>query len=182
MKKIILLAGHAQNGKTTSAKFIKEYFEAKNKPCTIASFASHIKKILKDYYGWNGVKDDWARDKLQWLGTERIRIEMNNPNFHVNKTCEEIKIVEDDFDYIIVDDWRFVGEYEVPEELFGKSRVIKIKIIRDEFKSPLTLEQQNHASETALDNYNDYDYTIVATNESELRKNIYYVCNIIDQL
>lgn len=179
MKRIILIGGKALNGKSTTAKMMKETLESKGNTCAIAFYASHIKKMLREYYGWDGIKNDWARNKLQYLGTERIRVELNMPDFHVAKTCEEISIVQDDFDYIIIDDLRFVNEIEYVKKMFLGYDVLVFKVVREDFATTLTEEQQNHPSEIALDGYRDWDLVIKTKNLEELKEEVERICELI---
>ncbi len=61
----------------------------------------------------------------------------------------------DEWDYVIVDDCRFANELE---RWIGFN-TINLRVNRLNFQSPLTLEQQNHISETELDSY-EFDYVI----------------------
>lgn len=177
MKKIILISGQAQHGKTSTAQILKEKFEEKGNRVIILPFAKYIKQILKDFYGWDGVdKSDMWREKLQWLGTEKIRMEMKRPNFHVDRICDDIKIVEDDFDYIIIDDCRFINEAYITKGNFP-GKVYHIKVDRLGFESPLTEEQRNHPSERGMDGYVDYDNLIYAENGLDnLKREVLIYC------
>lgn len=159
MKKMILLSAQATGGKTTFANMLKEQLEAKGKKVCIMRYASNIKRILTDFYGWKGEKTDYWREKLQNLGTEIIRIKMNRPMFHVQRVCEDIEIIQDDFDYVIIDDCRFPNEIKYPEAVFG-DKVLTVRLHRLNYESPLTPEQQAHPSERALDGYTNYDKEI----------------------
>lgn len=162
MKKIILISGKAGHGKDETAKILKSIFEERGDGVAVTHYAKHIKDIMREFYNWNGIKDEWARDKLQWMGTEKIRIEMNNENFHVRRTCENIDIVQDDFDYFLIADCRFPNEIEFVKNYFGEENVYTVRVQRLNYESSLTKEAQNHVSETSLDDYNDWSYKIVA--------------------
>lgn len=179
MEKIILISAKAQHGKDTLASYMQDYMESHDFECVTTRYASHIKRILTEYYGWNGIKDEWARNKLQWMGTEKIREEMNNPNFHVNRTAEEIEIVQDDFDFFFIPDTRFKNEIIEMRNKFGRENIVVIRVIRTDFESTLTEEQQNHQSEIALDDWTDWDYIITAKNLTELSNQGEKICNEI---
>ncbi len=68
----------------------------------------------------------------------------------------------DEWDYVIVDDCRFANELE---RWIGFN-TINLRVNRLNFQSPLTLEQQNHISETELD---DYKFDYVINSESGLK-------------
>lgn len=178
MKNVILLAGKAQNGKTSSAKLMSEYLESKGYKCATTAFARHLKSIMKDFYGWDGVKTEESRTQMQKLGTEKIREGMNMPNFHAIRTCEDIKIIEDDFDFVFVDDLRFPNEISIPKEYFG-DKVITVRVIRTDFDNGLTKEQQSHKSETQLDDYDEWDYQFIASDIKGLKEVCDTLCNIL---
>ena len=55
-----------------------------------------------------------------------------------------------DWDYVLVPDTRFPNEVDMMKNKFGAEH---IRVVRPNFESPLTVEQQNHPSEVALDDY-----------------------------
>lgn len=151
MKKLILISGKAMHGKTTFANYLKKHLEEHGKRVCIVNYASHLKNIAKAYYGWDGKdKSEKWRNLLQQLGTDRIRVQMNKPFFHAHRMCEDIEIIQDDFDYIISDDMRFKNELYYPMAYFP-NKVMTVRVHRYNFVSPLTKEQQLHASEIDLD-------------------------------
>ena len=91
------------------------------------------------------------------MGTEIIRESMNKPNFHVGRVCEDIHIIEQDFDYIIIPDCRFTNEVYYTKAEFDDA--IAVRINRPNHVSKLTEEQLNHPSEVDLDDFN-FDMTI----------------------
>lgn len=172
MKKIILVSGKAGHGKDQTATFIKELLEENNNRVAITHYAKHMKDMMYELYNWNGVKDTWARQKLQWMGTEKIRIAMGMPDFHVNRTCENIDITQEDFDYYIIPDCRFPNEIEFVKDYFGEDNVMSVRVSRLNYESLLSPEAQLHPSETSLDHWDEWDYKIVALdNDLEGLKN-----------
>ena len=165
MKKIILFSGKAENGKTTAARYLKEILEKRGEKVVITRYAYYLKDLAKRYCDWNGQKDEAGRKLLQVLGTDIIRQKLNKPNFHVGRICEDIEICQDYVDYVLIDDARFENEIYYPKAMFG-DKVVTAKIYRTSpgFESHLSKEQQEHPSETALDNFTSYDYTIEAEN------------------
>ena len=155
MKQIFLISGKARSGKDSTANFLKEKLNGKT---LILHNADFLKMIAQKYMGWDGTKDDHARTLLQWLGTDRVRIELNKPLFWVEKVCDAIEIVEDKYDYFCVPDCRFVNEVYLPKARFPRLAT-SINIIRNNFDNGLTEKQKNHPSETSLDNFN-FDYVI----------------------
>ena len=171
MDKIILISGKAEHGKDLSASILKEYLEQKGKRVVITRYALGLKEMAKTYCGWDGNKDDKGRELLQKLGTDKIRKEMNLPNFHVTRLMEDILICQDYFDYVIVPDCRFPNEVEVPKAMVGKDKVIDIRVTRLNHISKLNEKQMRHESEIALDDYK-FSHYIEAENEEQLREKL----------
>lgn len=155
MKNIILISGKARSGKDTSADYIKKQLENKGYKVAEDMFAKYIKGYLKDYYKWDGVtKDDNVRNKLQQLGTEKIKEELNYKSFHAKRLSEDFQIIQEDFDYFLVSDTRFPDEIYIMKAMFGDNIVKTLRIERQkDFTGGLIEERLLHKSETALDNF-----------------------------
>ncbi len=127
------------------------------------AYADLLKHICKKYFGWDGQKDLFGRTLLQAMGDGAREI---NLNYWVNYLIGFINVFKHlvSWDYVIVDDCRMSNEITRWDEEWDTTAV---RVERLNFKSPLTLEQQTHISETALDFYN-FDYII--TSESGLNK------------
>ena len=166
MKKMILISGKAENGKTTTAEFLKSKLEALENKVVITRYAYYLKDLATRYCGWNGTKDEAGRELLQQLGTDIIRQKLNKPNFHVGRICEDIEICQDYIDYVIIDDARFPNEIYYPKAMFG-DKVVSVRVNRKNHKSSLTSEQQKHISEIALDDFN-FDFKIEAEDINSL--------------
>lgn len=174
IKKIILISGKARHGKDSTAKILKNKLLGKT---LIISYADYLKFICQKYLNWNGNKDEEGRNILQQFGTDIVRIKKNKKNFWVDAVCNLIEVLEDEFDYFIIPDCRFINEMDIPRLLF--KNVITLRVERLNYKSELTIDQQNHISETQLDNYR-FDYIIRSENgldklEQEINKFIKYM-------
>jgi len=159
MKQVFLISGKAQHGKDSTAKFLKEKLNGKT---LILHFADYLKLIAKSYLGWSGEKDAEGRTLLQWLGTDRVRIELNRPLFWVESVCDAIEITSNKYDFFCVPDCRFPNEVYYPKARFP-GLATSINIIRNNFDNGLSKKQKNHLSETSLDNFN-FDYVIESEN------------------
>ena len=158
--KIILLSAKARHGKDTFAKMLKEELEKQGKTVVIDRFAKYIKGYCKQL-GWDGItKDEYWRDKLQQLGTEVIKQQLNYKCFHGLRLAEDIQIIGKVFnvDYFIISDTRFRDEIYAIKSMFPDS-VITIRIERPNFDNNMG-ELNNHISECDLDNF-DFDYFVV---------------------
>ena len=156
MEQVFLISGKAYHGKDSTAKFLKDKLpEGKT---LILHYADYLKLIAKMYLGWSGQKDEEGRNILQWLGTERVRLELKRPLFWVKSVCDAIEITSDKYDYFCVPDCRFPNEVYYPKAAFS-GKVTTIKVVRTNFASTLTEEQKRHPSEVALNGF-VFDYTI----------------------
>ncbi len=156
---IFLISGKARNGKDSVADIMMKKLDGKS---TKIAMADYLKYIAKRHYGWSGEKDEDGRSLIQYLGTERIREELNWDTFHVERVCQDIKIIENRFDYVFIPDVRFRNEVYYTQAKFPDN-VTTIHVERLDFKSPLTEEQQNHRSERDLDGFT-FDYNIKSGN------------------
>jgi len=185
MEKVILISGKALNGKDAFASLVKENLEQRGKKVAVTHFAKYIKNTLIDFYdaktiGGNYntiVKDDFVRTKLQELGTEVIREEMKYPLFHVQRACEDIDIIKNDFDYIIIPDCRFWNEVDFTKAYFPRN-VIDVRVKRLNFVSTLSEKQQNHPSETDLDDY-PFSWILEAEDLQKLKEEVDYFVKFI---
>ena len=156
---IFSISGAARNGKDSVADIIMEKLDGKSIKIAMADY---LKFMAKKYYNWDGEKNQKGRTILQQLGTERIREELCLDTFHVERVCQDIKIIENRFDYVFIPDVRFRNEVYYTQAKFPDN-VTTIHVERLDFKSPLTEEQQNHRSERDLDGFT-FDYNIKSGN------------------
>lgn len=146
--KIITISGHAQNGKDTIAKMIKDNLEFDGNKVLLTHFADLLKYICRSFFDWNGEKDEAGRHILQYVGTDVVRKKM--PDFWVDFILSILKLFNKEWDYVIIPDTRFPNE--ISKFVDNGFDVTHIRVERTNFESPLTKEQQQHPSETALDN------------------------------
>ncbi len=153
--KIYVICGKARHGKDTTALAIKKAY--KDKKVINLSYGSYIKEFAKNISDWDGRDETKPRELLQHLGTEVIRNKIDK-DFFIKRLCNDIRVYSYYFDVITISDARFPDEIITPKKLFDD--VIAIKVIRNNFDTNLTNEEQKHSTETALDDFNDYDYVI----------------------
>lgn len=145
--KIIVISGKAQHGKDTTAIYLKEQLEDNGERVLITHYGDLVKYVCKTFFGWDGEKDEAGRRILQYVGTDVIRAEF--PDYWVNFISEILKLFPNEWDYVLIPDCRFPNEVE--KLIADGHDVFHIRVVRPYFQSPLTAEQQNHPSETALD-------------------------------
>ena len=173
MKQIFLISGKAQHGKDSAAQILKKYLHGHS---LILHYADYLKYIAKEYMEWNGLKDESGRTLLQKLGTEKVRMELKWPMFWVERVCDVIEILQNDYEYFLVPDMRYINEMFYPKARFP-NMVTSIRVKRFNFENDLTLEQRNHISETELENY-PHDYYIQSSSgvdnlDIEIKRFIY---------
>lgn len=152
--KIICISGKAQNGKDATAKLLEEALGGEYK-VLIVHYADLLKYICRQFFGWDGQKNDTGRTLLQYVGTDVIRKKC--PEYWVEFVVSVLKLFPGKWDYVIIPDCRFPNEIETMRE--SGFDVTHVRVVRDGFLSPLTEEQQKHPSETALDDF-PVDYII----------------------
>lgn len=165
--KIILLSGKARSGKDSAANIIKAKLEAKGKKVLIAHYGDLIKYTCKTFFDWNGEKDEQGRTLLQEVGTDKIRAKY--PDFWVDYIRDILSIFESEWNYVLIPDTRFPNEIDLMKNTFDD--VTSVCVVRTNFISPLTEEQRNHKSETALDD-RIFDYYLVADNLEKLERKV----------
>lgn len=145
--RVICISGKARHGKDTSACILKEILEEKGNKVLIAHYGDLVKYICKTFFDWDGEKNVNGRSLLQRIGTDVIR--KQQPDYWVSFISDILKFFDGEWDYVIIPDSRFPNEIDY---LKGHGfNVVHMRVIRQNFVSPLTEEQQNHPSETALD-------------------------------
>ena len=156
MRNFICISGKAQNGKDTSAEIFKNELVIRGHSVLVIHQADLLKYICKAFFNWNGEKDEAGRTLLQQVGTNVIR--KVEPDFWVDFIAKVTVFFRDTWDYIIIPDTRFPNELEKLKA--NDANVFHVRVIRKDFKSPLTEEQQRHPSETALDGI-ESDFTLI---------------------
>ncbi len=158
-KRLYLICGKAEQGKSITSTFIKEIYQTKNQKVVILDHVKYLKDYIKDYFDWDGRNETKPRALMQQLGTELIRQKLNKPYFFINRLKEDIEILSYFFDIIIVDNIRLKVEIEKQQAAFDD--IIAIKVTRPDFKNKLTSNENKHLTEIDLDDYEKFDYTII---------------------
>lgn len=165
---VVLISGKAGHGKDTFASFFKERAEQDGKKVLIIKYGDILKYVLKQYYNWDGNKDEAGRKLLQSVGSNVFRV--NNPDTWVNCVINIVKGFGSTYDYVLVPDVRFHNEITMwMGELidFTTVRVNRYNADGTLFDNPnLTPEQKKHPSEVTLDDY-IFDYVV---NNFELKE------------
>lgn len=160
--KVIAVSGRARHGKDTVANILQKQLEEDGHRVLITHYADLLKYICTTFFNWNGEKDEAGRTLLQYVGTDVVR--KNNPDYWVDFVADILNYFEDQWDYVVIPDTRFPNEFNRLKE--RGLDAVHLRVVRPDFISPLTKEQQAHPSETALDDVKP-DFYIV--NDSDLK-------------
>ena len=174
---IFIVAGKSNAGKDTTCEFINSYVKRKGLKSINLQFSSYVKMYAKNITNWSGSEDDKPRTLLQILGTEIIRNQIDR-KFFIKRIIEDIKVYSYYFDVITISDARFPDEINDVVNCFDS--VYKIGLARPNFISKLDKEQKVHATELALDGYNDFDYYII--NDGSIDELNNKIISIIDEV
>lgn len=174
MTHFILCSGVARAGKDTSAEIIKDNLEVRGYRVLITHYADLLKFICKNFFGWNGEKDEAGRTILQHVGTNCIREQ--DPDYWVDFVVNLIRMFPDRYDYVVIADVRFPNEIDrIFDAGFSATHV---RIVRPDYENQLTEEQKNHQSETALNDIKP-DFVIKNTTISALKRQLQTLCDAL---
>ncbi len=165
---VYLICGKARSGKDTLAGYLKKELESRGKKVCTVHLVNSLKDMVYHYFGWDGNDETKPRELLQKLGTDIIRNEMHKDMFFINRTLEDMEIISRFYDTFIIPDCRLPIEIKSIKFKYPDTKVIKV--IRDGFESELTDTEKSHITETALDNYSDFDVYVHNTTLESLEK------------
>ena len=141
------MSGKARSGKDTAADVILKKYNG-----IPFAFADDVKKIAYNHFGWHGEKDELGRKLLQDIGTTGRNY---NRDLWANKTVDMIQewsLQSSGNQLAVVTDTRYPNEIQRIKHEF--TDVVTIRITRD------SVEKLKHPSETALDQWTDWDYLV----------------------
>ena len=176
---IILIAGKSGSGKTTIANYLKKLFEEEGKKVILSPYTKYLKKYIEEITGEAISEENKPRELLQKISSDLIKEKLGKNNFFIDRQIEDIEIYSYFSDIIIIPDVRFPNEIEVIQEKFNN--VFSIGIIRENYQTNLTKEQQKDITETSLDNYQKYDYLIENNNNTNLLKEAEKIKSLLER-
>lgn len=164
---LIGISGKAYSGKDTMGKYLINKYNFKRK-----ASADALKRIARNIFGWNGVKDEKGRRFLQELATT---VRNFDPDFWINIVLNEIKqesLSSKNSKYVITD-LRYKNEAELLKSLGGMLIRVEGSYTNMTTISP---DLAIHTSEIDLDNYNNFDYVLKNNTSFEnLYKNLDHI-------
>lgn len=159
---VVLFSGKAGAGKDTVADEVCKQLQAQGYSTVVMHYADLLKFICSKYFGWDGNKDEKGRSLLQRVGTDVIR--KQEPDYWVCFIRHLLQLFPNEWDYVLIPDCRFENEISYMAEIFP---TMYIRVVRADYISKLTIEQQEHSSETALD---VIEPDIIFNNDSSLEE------------
>ncbi len=171
--KIYIIAGRAKCGKTTFGNYLRDELKVYGyKPC-VMQITDPLYNYAANYFEWNPNSDIKPREFLQKMGIEIIKEKLNKKAFLLDRLNEDIEILQEFFDTFIITDARFPEEIEYFKERYDN--VCSIKLIRNNYDDELTEEEKNHITETAMDNYEDFNYILENENLNSLKNTAHFI-------
>ena len=166
--RIFVIAGKAGSGKGEVARLIKEYYTYKLENTVITEYSKYLKSFATELSDWDGNPNTKPRKYLQELG-DKIR-KLDNKYF-INNMISDIKIYEEFVENVVVEGARLPEEIE--EIKLNFDNVYSIYVENQHDASKLTLEEQSHITETALENYNEFDYILANDTIDTLKDKVF---------
>lgn len=164
---IILICGRARSGKNSFANYLREDYIIKGKKVIVSPYTKYLKYYIEQITGERIDDENKPRDLLQQISSKIIKGDLKNNNFFINRQIEDIDIYSYFADVIIIPDVRFPDEINIIKERY--STVVSIGITRKDYISTLTEEQLNDITETALNDYHEYDYEVENVDKNDLK-------------
>ena len=167
--KIFLVAGKSGSGKGEIAKFIKEFYIYKLENAVITEYTKYLKLFAQEITDWDGNLNTKPKKELQELGD---KIRGVNKKYFINNMINDLQIYEAlGIENVIIADVRFPEEIEDIKLNFDN--VYSIAVINQFSQSNLTIEEQVHVTETALENYDEFDYVLANDNIDNLKDKVF---------
>lgn len=169
--KIFVVGGKSGSGKGEVAKMIAEFYIYKLKKTVVTEYSKYLKNYALELTDWDGQSGNKPRDFLQNIGTQ---IREYDKYFFTKRMIEDINAVySKEVDVVVISDARMPEEIEELEENFDD--VTSIFVVNQFAKSKLTLAQQSHITETALESYNDFDYIIANDDLTKTKEKVFAI-------
>jgi len=156
-----LFSGKAGVGKTYCSDILLELLKNSGLKSAKFPFAYGV-KATATFMGWDGKKDLRGRRLLQVIGQGGRAY---NPNLWVHSTFVRIEeSVGYPYDAVLIDDWRFINEYEyiMREQLLYKP--VRIRVLAPEREILKGTPEYDEISEKNLDWF-EFDHTIENTSD-----------------
>lgn len=175
--KIFVVAGKSGSGKGEVAKIIKEYYIYKLQNTVITEYSKYLKLFAVEMTEWDGISSNKPRDFLQQFGS---KIRFYDSRYFTRRMIEDINIYAlNGIENVVISDARMPEEIIELKENYDE--VYSIYVVNQFGSSKLTIEQQSHITETALEDFDEFDYTVVNESIDTLKEKIFKFLEGIDK-
>lgn len=168
--KIFLIAGKAGSGKTEVAKLIKEFYIYRKQETIVTNFSKYIREYAMELSDWDGKDASKPRELLQKIGDQARSID---PDFLVDNMIKDLSFYELVAQNVAIADVRMPNEIDKIRDAYDD--VYAIYVINQFGTSKLSITEQTHITETALENYADFDYTITNDDINTLKDKVFKI-------
>ena len=128
-----------------------------------------MKNFALELTDWDGISANKPRDFLQNFGSQ---IRAYDKYFFTKRMIEDINIYAiAGIDVVIIADARMPEEFEEMKENYDE--VYSLLVVNQFAQSKLTIAQQSHITETALENYEEFDYTFANDDLNTLKEKVF---------
>lgn len=165
---VICISGKACHGKDTLGSMLADELTRRRYRVLTTHYADLLKYICRQFFGWNGEKDEYGRYIMQYVGTDIVR--KKNPEFWTSFVMSVLSMFHEKWDYVVIPDCRFPNELTCVSD--AGFPMCHVRVVRDNFVSQLTKTQQNHPSETSLDDVSPDVIIHNGGNLDELRQKV----------
>ena len=163
--KVFLIAGKAGCGKDEVAKLIKSKLDN----TVITGLSKYIKLFALELTNWDGNDNNKPREFLQTMGD---KLRACRKDYLTKRIYEDIEIYKNEgISNIVVSDVRLIDEIEYFKDKEDLD-IVTIRVNCNNSKRCLSNEEKCHITETELDNYNGFDYTIDNHFDEKLKEEI----------
>ena len=127
-----------------------------------------MKQFQKEISDWDGTNESKPRGELQKLGD---KIRSIDSKFFIDNMLKDLKVYEQLVDNVIISDVRFPSE--IDDIRLNCNNVYAIYVENQHTVSKLTIKEQTHITETALDHYDDFDYVLANDELKDLKGKVF---------
>ena len=132
-------------------------------------YSKYLKNFALELTDWDGISANKPRDFLQNFGSQ---IRAYDKYFFTKRMIEDINIYAlAGIDVVIIADARMPEEFEEMKENYDE--VYSLLVVNQFAQSKLTIAQQSHITETALENYEEFDYTFANDDLNTLKDKVF---------
>ena len=172
--RLFIISGKSGTGKNELANMIKEYYAKKNEKSLITEYSKYVKIMAREALNWDGTRENKPRKFLQDMG--QIFRQTLGEDIFIKRMQEDIQVYSQYYNNIIISDARLKKELTMMKEKYSECYTIHLTSNKG---NRLTLAEQNHITETELDNFSMVDYELDSSDLNKLKISIENILEVI---